>query len=366
MKAMIFTRVLVLMLTFMCCIAYIILAKTLLTPVAVNFFKIPDNSASESLISCVFVACVTPLCFLRTMSGNKMNAIVSITAVCILGIVVIFRSAQKLDICSENLLELPRPEFFDPANSSTCGTGYNGIHTEWQLAPKDLGGPLFAFPITSVAYLCHFNVLPVHEELERPTRRRLKSVIHWTMGFCWAFYTSVGLAGYFYAFDPMANGKCKPESCHGVDDVILRNFSNGDPAINIGRIGLSITLAASYPLLVIPCRCSTLYSATQYAPCTYPPGRVLPPACRNTFQGLLKSCRKRPSGEDPVPKSPGLNSRSPEKAVDRASLEGAGDIEEPLISNAEDNSSSSSKPGGPPEGSSESQTSFVVHSVQVR
>ena len=143
--------------------------------------------------------------------------------------------------------------------------GYSGVHTKWKLAPDNWQEPLFAFPVTSIAYLCHFNVLPVHEELAQPTRKRLKGVIHGTMGFCWLFYTTVALLGYFYAFDPEAE-KCDPESCHGVRDVILRNFDNSDIAINIGRVGLSTTLAASYPLLVVPCR-NTLLGLMRGAGC---------------------------------------------------------------------------------------------------
>ena len=46
----------------------------------------------------------------------------------------------------------------------------------------------YAMPIVAVAFLCHFNVLPTHCELRRPTRRRIGSVVHLTMLFCSVFY----------------------------------------------------------------------------------------------------------------------------------------------------------------------------------
>ena len=47
------------------------------------------------------------------------------------------------------------------------------------------GGRFFlSFPILSCAFLCHFNVLPLHVELTRPTRKRMKIVIYSTMLTC--------------------------------------------------------------------------------------------------------------------------------------------------------------------------------------
>ena len=53
----------------------------------------------------------------------------------------------------------------------------------WAMFPT--GGRFFlSFPILSCAFLCHFNVLPLHVELTRPTRKRMKIVIYSTMLTC--------------------------------------------------------------------------------------------------------------------------------------------------------------------------------------
>lgn len=44
--------------------------------------------------------------------------------------------------------------------------------------------PTLSLPLFSAAFVCHFNVLPVHAELARPTRPRLQRVLHAAIGSC--------------------------------------------------------------------------------------------------------------------------------------------------------------------------------------
>lgn len=50
-----------------------------------------------------------------------------------------------------------------------------------------------------VAFLCHFNALPLHSELEFPDRTRIRWMIHIVMGGCCMLYGIVGVMGYLYA-----------------------------------------------------------------------------------------------------------------------------------------------------------------------
>jgi amino acid permease len=105
---------------------------------------------------------------------------------------------------------------------------------------------LVAFPIISIAYLCHFNVLPMNCELQKPTRERIKycltslsllsivfsnceldvfvcnrSVLHVTMSVCTVMYVIIGLLGYSYAIgDTLGN--------------VLLNFPTTDIVITLG------------------------------------------------------------------------------------------------------------------------------------
>ena len=62
-------------------------------------------------------------------------------------------------------------------------------------------GILNSLPIFICTFVCHFNVLPVHDELTSPTRHRLRRLIHTTFGVTVAFYGFVGGSG-------MGVGRC--------------------------------------------------------------------------------------------------------------------------------------------------------------
>ena len=47
----------------------------------------------------------------------------------------------------------------------------------YHLWPEDWAKALYAFPTFGVSFLCHFNALPTHQELARPTRHRMRRVI---------------------------------------------------------------------------------------------------------------------------------------------------------------------------------------------
>ena len=40
---------------------------------------------------------------------------------------------------------------------------------------------MYVFPIFSISFLCHFNVLPMHCDLIEPSRARIKRVVHSTV-----------------------------------------------------------------------------------------------------------------------------------------------------------------------------------------
>ncbi|CAM9263340.1 unnamed protein product, partial [Phaeothamnion confervicola] len=128
---------------------------------------------------------------------------------------------------------------------------YNDDHPEAIAAAKMVADSwsdvLRAFPIMSLAYLCHaspsilVNILSVQAKLVNPTRDRLKGVIHGATGLGSILYTFLGLFGYFYAYD---NTK---------DDILL-NFDPQDGVILVGRLGLGVTMLCAVPMMVLPCR----------------------------------------------------------------------------------------------------------------
>ena len=78
-----------------------------------------------------------------------------------------------------------------------------------------------ALPVFIVAFVCHFNVLPVHAEIRRPSRRRMRKISDLTMFLCCIPYLAVGLVGY-YSFRG------------NTEDQILDNYKHNDVVISIG------------------------------------------------------------------------------------------------------------------------------------
>ncbi|CAN0254019.1 unnamed protein product, partial [Scytosiphon promiscuus] len=72
---------------------------------------------------------------------------------------------------------------------------------ELKLSADSWGDIFQAFPIICLSFLCHFNILSVHQQFVNPTRERLKGLLHGTMGLTAALYITLGLCGYLYAYE---------------------------------------------------------------------------------------------------------------------------------------------------------------------
>jgi amino acid permease len=195
-----FTASLIILVTYLPLIAYIILLRDLTAPVIEQYLVDGQlGHVSRNAIAAGLVALVSPACLLQNLNGLKVLSLISILSLTLLAIAMIIRAA-----------------------------GCESAHLSWQkinLWPQDgVIGLLQALPIFVCAFVCHFNVLPVHGELQRPTRKRLHKTVHWTMGLVATFYCCVGLAGYLYGI------------CSGIlGDNILNAFEPSDVLINFGR-----------------------------------------------------------------------------------------------------------------------------------
>merc|ERR1719419_1294440 len=109
------------------------------------------------------------------------------------------------------------------------------------LWPSSLVDVIYVLPLIGVAFGCHVNVLPIHQELTKPTWKRIRYVTYCTMAFCCVLFLITSYSGFLYA-------------AHYTCGNILLNFSSGDFWINCVRIFLSLHLFLAIPLIVLPCR----------------------------------------------------------------------------------------------------------------
>jgi amino acid permease len=92
-----------------------------------------------------------------------------------------------------------------------------------------------AIPLICLSFQCHIHVVPIYHSLQRPTYLRMFIVIVVTMIICFLFYASVGFFGYT-TFGSSIRGNA------------MLNYPLDDIFAGIGRFGVGILVALSYPL----------------------------------------------------------------------------------------------------------------------
>ncbi|EEY57742.1 sodium-coupled neutral amino acid transporter, putative [Phytophthora infestans T30-4] len=222
------TVVLLVVLTLLTLVAYVILTKDLVGSLGASFlYNRPLSEAEQNVMTIICVLLVSPALLARSMDALRFTSIFSLVSVLVLAIAITVRAADatfsRLDAQEESQIPI-------------------------KLTPDSWADAVYAFPIISVSFLCHFNVLPVYRELHKPTRHRLKKIVASTMFSTWLFYILVGVMGYLFAFQQHG----------GVQGDILNNFSDNDPLVNLGRLGLLVTIQLSLPLIIQPCRANLL------------------------------------------------------------------------------------------------------------
>eukprot|EP00301_Raphidiophrys_heterophryoidea_P025448 c8543_g1_i1.p1 GENE.c8543_g1_i1~~c8543_g1_i1.p1 ORF type:complete len:482 (-),score=108.17 c8543_g1_i1:135-1553(-) len=230
-------------LCYLIVIAYGILLRDIVTAIAQLTGGINENPSmtTQNLIMLVCVLFDAPLCTLKSLNALRFTSAFSLGAVTTLALCLTYHTFKS--------------------NSSFS---FKQFSDKVQIWPNSFWDCLYVFSITCVAFVCHFNVVPIHCDLMIPSRSRIKFVVHTTMTICSFMYCFIGLAGYFVFFD-------------ATEDNIFLNFSAHDPAITVGRIALTISIMMAYPLLTIPARDSfhaLLFSANQ----TFVPSRMVVPA----------------------------------------------------------------------------------------
>ncbi|KAL8056262.1 hypothetical protein ABFX02_04G108000 [Erythranthe guttata] len=172
------------------------------------------------VILVVLVLFLAPLCTLDKIDSLSMTSAASVALAVVFVIVVVIVALIKL---VEGKIEPPRmsPDFGS------------------KKAILDL---LVVIPIMSNAYVCHFNVQPIYNELEGPTPRKMYRVGRITTLICVLVYASTAVAGY------LLFGK-------DTESDVLTNFDKDlgirfSSALNyIVRIGYVLHLVLVFPVI---------------------------------------------------------------------------------------------------------------------
>ena len=182
----------------------------------------------KNLTLFVVILLVTPFCTLRHLTALKDCGAASMTSVLILGSCIVFRSIQ----CNVD-------------GGGSAGGPKQPWYTYLTYFPSSWRELLDAVPLYISCFVCHYNILPVHNELQNPTPKRVSWWLRSTTWFAVTLYMIMGFAGSSYAH-------CT--STGEISGNVLLDFDENDPLLFVGRMCLAVTITLAFPMLVIPAR----------------------------------------------------------------------------------------------------------------
>jgi amino acid permease len=223
---------------FLTIVGYTVLLRDMLLPFSDLMFGKESSSGGPTfyhnitMLTVVFL--VTPLCTLRDLTPLEKVGALSMTSIFAVACCIAFRSAEcNFSSAYDSIRHKPWYEYinFVPSTSGGFELGFHDLFN--------------ALPILISVFMCHFNILPVHNEFSNPTPKRVKTLFASSIWGACLFYLFVGFSGSMY-------GNCTPEGT--VEGNVLLSFDDDDVLLIVCRLCLSLTITAAFPILVVPCR----------------------------------------------------------------------------------------------------------------
>ncbi|XP_064386869.1 sodium-coupled neutral amino acid transporter 7-like isoform X2 [Halichondria panicea] len=214
-------------LLFLSLIAYMIFARDQLEAI-VSYVLVATNNipACSPLLNCALLMCmaflpVFPITLLRNLSPLQFTSYLSATCVFFVA------TAMSIDT-----------GIYWTSSDFNASIADHSI----QLAPVGVNGSLTVISYCSLAFICHFNLLPLQKELKGPvTKVKLYSIIVGAILTAYVLYNIVIFAGYFRFFESLKS------------DVMV-NYPKNNHLMLAARVALLFMLVTSYPVLLHPTR----------------------------------------------------------------------------------------------------------------
>jgi len=236
-----FTMALLSTICFLTIVGYAVLLRDMLLPLSDMIFGIGSEDGASTgptfhhnITMLVVIFFVTPLCTLRDLTPLEKVGAVSMLSIFTVACCITYRSVQcnfSSSYDDKRLMEWYDYMNYIPETKQGFGVAFHAL--------------LNSLPILLSVFMCHFNVLPVHNELAEPTPKRVKALFSSSIWGACIFYVFVGFSGSMY-------GNCTPDGV--VEGNVLLSFDEDDVLLMVGKICLSLTITAAFPILVVPCR----------------------------------------------------------------------------------------------------------------
>jgi len=220
---------------------YGVLLRDMLLPI--SEYLSPDggnNSPTfvQNITMLIVVLLVTPLCTLQNLTALQNIGMASIISILTLFCCITVRSAEcNFSSRYDNIRHMPWREYISFLPS----------HDDYQTSSSNVTLHQLAnsLPILITVFMCHFNVLPVYNELADPSPKRVNRLFSTSIWSATIFYLLMGFVGSMY-------GNCAKSG--RVEGNVLLSFPEGDVLMIFGRGCLTLTIAFALPVFVVPAR----------------------------------------------------------------------------------------------------------------
>jgi len=228
-KARLFSMVLVCTCCFFATIGYAVLLRDMLEPIIDAVVPPPEGAGGGPTLArngamVIVVLCITPLTTWKNLTALKNVGMASMAAVLTVGVCVAYRSIE----CVLSDSDEPTEHF-------------NNL----KAFPNSAKELLDSIPLFISSFICHFNVLPIHNELRCPSSDRVRQWVRKSLWSATVFYYFIGFTGSLHA-------KCTPTG--SVSGNVLLDFEEDDLLLLVGRLCLAMTITCAFPMLVVPSR----------------------------------------------------------------------------------------------------------------
>ena len=218
--------------------AYMVLIRDIWTPLVQEVFLVDMNG---DYVLLTIVGLLLPFLFQRSLHALRYNCYVSSISIFILGIALCRGGLQKR--MNSNSQEEEEDDNITSSNSSLDDA------IQFFKIPS-VHDVLFSFPLVTLAFLCHFNIIAIQNALKQPTRERTQNLIRYAIGASFALMYTFGLGGYLYA-----GSNTQGNILLNVPMGKQVGEDNGEYYLFLlGRIGCGTTIVFAMPLMALPCR----------------------------------------------------------------------------------------------------------------
>mmetsp|Transcript_16254 Transcript_16254/g.29356 ORF Transcript_16254/g.29356 Transcript_16254/m.29356 type:complete len:541 (+) Transcript_16254:338-1960(+) len=231
-------------------VAYMILIRDIWTPLVRQVGGWSDADGNYVLLGITVI--LLPLLFQRSLHALRYNCYIGSASIFVLCIALCRGGWQNLHNNDDHDDDDNDGDYYDNI-SDIIEEEDNDFTIDYFKMPS-LQDALFSFPILSLCFLCHFNIISIQNALHEPTRQRIQNLTKYAILASFLLMYSFGLGGYLYA----------RSSTEG--NILLNVPTVREPGEDeaeyylflLGRIGCGTTIVFAWPLMLLPCRESLL------------------------------------------------------------------------------------------------------------